>query len=277
MSDKQQEAIASLKLLACLAKADGKLHSEEKKILTQAWQKVQALVTLPEDLTLASILTEESQIDEILPNIVTPKTQIILHEAAYTIAKIDGITPAERKILDKIEVSFQLPEQDSSEDNNSLVENIQSPDDLLEAIASQLVSVKKIRDLIIDYAIGISILGFNPFPAINLVTNTIACGLIWKMTRDIGAKYGYPKGQDAIATIGYIFGGLIALAGAIASWTIVSFIALFVPAIEGFATTSSLFTLTLIIGQATNLYYLSSRQLNTAALRQAFLQAQQKK
>ena len=41
-----QEAIASLKLLACMAKADGKLHPEEKKILTEAWQKAQQLSTL---------------------------------------------------------------------------------------------------------------------------------------------------------------------------------------------------------------------------------------
>ncbi len=275
MSDKQQEAIASLKLLACLAKADGKQHSEEKKILTQAWQKIQTLVTLPEDLTLATILAEDIQIDEILPNIVTRKTQILLHEAAYAIAEIDGITPREKIILDKIETSFKLPKRDSLADNNSLVDNIQSPDDLIEAIASQIVSLKEVRDLILDYAIGISILGFNPFPSINLVTNTIACGLIWKMIRDIGAKYGYPQGQDAIAIIGCIFGGFGALAAALASWTTLSFVSLFVPVIGKFTTTSFLFTLTWAVGQTTNQYYLSSRQLNATALKQAFLRAQQ--
>ena len=76
MTFRQQEAIACLQLLACLAKADGKLHSEEKKILTQAWQKVQALVTLPEELTLDTILAEDIQIDKVLPQIVNIKTQI---------------------------------------------------------------------------------------------------------------------------------------------------------------------------------------------------------
>ena len=41
---KPQEAIAGIKLLVCLAKADGKLHPEEQKILTEAWQKAQILV-----------------------------------------------------------------------------------------------------------------------------------------------------------------------------------------------------------------------------------------
>ena len=173
-----KEAIACLQLLACLAKADGKLYPEEKKILTKAWQKIQALVTLPEKLTLETILAEDIQIDKVLPQIITRNTQIILYEAAYVLAKINGIAPTQRIILDKIEASFKLPESEYLEGNKFLAENIQSSDELIEAIAGQLVSVKEVRDLILDYAIGVSILGFNPLPGINLVTNTIACGLI---------------------------------------------------------------------------------------------------
>ena len=275
MSNQQDEAIACLKLLACLAKADGKVHPQEKKILTQAWQKVQALVTIPEDITLETILAEDIEIEKVLSQIVTRKTQIVLHEAAYVLAEINGIAPSERIILDKIEAGFNLPEPDSLAEKKSLVKNIESPDELIEAIAAQLVSVREVRDLILDYAIGISILGFNPFPGINLVTNTIACGLILKMISDVGKKYGYPKGQDAIAIIGSIFGGFGALAAAIASWSTVAFFGLFVPVLGEFATTSFLFTLTWAVGQATNQFYLSGRQLNAAALKQAFVQAQQ--
>ncbi len=56
-----KEAIAGLQLLACLAKADGKLHPEEKKILTEAWHKVQQLSTLPEDVTIESIFAERAR------------------------------------------------------------------------------------------------------------------------------------------------------------------------------------------------------------------------
>ena len=270
-----KEAIACLQLLACLAKADGKLYPEEKKILTKAWQKIQALVTLPEALTLETILVEDIQIDKVLPQIITRNTQIILYEAAYVLAKINGIAPTQRIILDKIEARFKLPESEYLEGNKFLAENIQSSDELIEAIAGQLVSVKEVRDLILDYAIGVSILGFNPLPGINLVTNTIACGLILKMIQDVGRKYGYPKGQDAIAIIGSIFGGFGALAAAIVSWSTASFFGLFVPVIGEFATASFLFTLTWAVGQATNQFYLSGRKLNAAALKQAFLQAQQ--
>ena len=95
------------------------------------------------------------------------------------------------------------------------------------------------------------------------------------MIQDVGRKYGYPKGQDAIAIIGSIFGGFGALAAAIASWTTISFIGLFVPIVGEFAAASFLFTLTWAVGQATHQFYLSGRQLNATALKQAFLQAQQ--
>ena len=270
-----QEAIAGLKLLVCLAKADGKMHPEETKILTEAWKKAQQLSTLPEDITIESILAEDIQIEEILPKIVTPKVQSVLYKTAYVIAKIDGIIPEQRIILNKIAANFQLESQDSIMNDDSLREiAIQSPHDLIEAIAAQLVSVKEVRDLILDYAIGIAIFGFNPIPGINIVTDTIALGLILKMIRDIGSKWGYPKGQDAFSIIGSIFGGFGALLTAIASWAAISLVGIYIPVIGEFATASFFFTLTWAIGQATNQFYLSGRQLNAAALKQAFIQAQ---
>ena len=271
-----QEAIAGLKLLVCLAKADGKIEPQERQILTEAWQKAQQLSTLPEDVTIESILSEEISVEAVLPEIVTPRIQGVFYQTAYAMAEINGINAEQRIILDKIAASFPSLEQDSLQKNDSLTAlAVESPHDFIEAIASQLVSVKEVRDLILDYAIGVSILGFNPLPGINLITDTIACGLIFKMIRDIGKKWGYPKEQDAIAIIGSIFGGFGALLASSASWATISFIGLYVPIVGEFAAASFFFTLTWAIGQATNQFYLSGRQLNAAALKQAFLKAQQ--
>lgn len=270
-----EEAIASLKLLVCLAKADGKIYPKEEQILTEAWQKVQKLSDMPKNTTLDSILAEDITIESILPQITTPNTQKVLYKTAYLLAEIDGVAPAQQSVLDKIEASFKLLDRNSLVDNRSLAElAVTSPHDFMEAIASQLLPVKEVRDLILDYAIGIAILGFNPFPGANLITDTIAFGLILKMISDIGKKWGYPKGQDVIAIIGSIFGGCGALAAALTSWATISFVGIYVPIIGEFAATSFFFTLTWAIGQATNQFYLSGRQLNAADLKQAFLQAQ---
>lgn len=226
-------------------------------------------------MTIESILAEDIQVETLLSEIVTPKTQTLLYEAAFVVAAIDGIAPEQAIILNKIKASFSIEDQDSLEQHHSLAElAVQAPQDFLEAITAQLVSVKEMRNLILDYAIGIAILGFNPFPGINLVTNTIAGVLIIKMIRDIGSKWGYPKGQDAIAIIGSIFGGFGAFLAAITSWATISFAGLYLPFIGEFAVASFLFTLTWAIGQATNQFYLSGRQLDAAALKRAFLQAQ---
>ena len=57
-------------------------------------------------------------------------------KVAYILAEIDGIVPAERIILDKIESSFQSLDRDSLVENDSLAElAVKAPHDFIEAIA----------------------------------------------------------------------------------------------------------------------------------------------
>ena len=147
----------------------------------------------------------------------------------------------------------------------------------MEAIARapNLVEInKEIRDLIIDYAIGAAILGLNPLPGTMTVTLLAASVLLLKMMRDIGAKWGYPKGQDALAIGGNLFGGLGSFWVAFMAWVSMYGLGLFVPFVGGFALASSLFALTWRVGQATHLYYASGRQMDAAELRQVFQNSQ---
>lgn len=134
---------------------------------------------------------------------------------------------------------------------------------------------QEIRELIIDYAIGTAILGLNPLPGSLTVTLLVASGLLLKMMRDIGARWGFPKGQDALAIGGNLFGGLGAFWVAFMAWVSMYGLGLFVPFVGSFAVASALFALTWRVGQATHLYYASGRQMDAAELRQAFDDAQQ--
>ncbi|MCC3406057.1 MAG: hypothetical protein JGK17_10775 [Microcoleus sp. PH2017_10_PVI_O_A] len=143
----------------------------------------------------------------------------------------------------------------------------------MEAIARSpnLVEInQEIRDLIIDYAIGAAILGFNPLPGTMTVTLLVASVLLLKMMQDIGAKWGYPKGQDALAIGGNLFGGLGSFWVAFMAWVSMYGLGLFVPFVGGFALASSLFALTWRVGQATHLYYASGRQMDAAELKRVF-------
>lgn len=142
-------------------------------------------------------------------------------------------------------------------------ENLSKQTADIETIAPKphLIEInKEIRDLIIDYAIGAAILGLNPLPGTLTVTLLAASVLLLKMMRDIGSRWGYPKGQDLLAIGGNFFGGFGSFWIAFMAWISMYVTGLFVPFVGSFAVALSLFALTWRIGQATHLYYVSGFQ-----------------
>ncbi len=142
-------------------------------------------------------------------------------------------------------------------------ENLPIASAKMEAIAREpnIVDLnQEIRKLIIDYAIGAAILGLNPMPGSLTVTLLATSVLLLKMMRDIGTKWGYPKGQDVLAIGGNLLGGLGSFWVGFMAWISMYVAGLFVPFVGGFAVASSLFVLTWRVGQATHLYYASGSQ-----------------
>jgi uncharacterized protein (DUF697 family) len=119
----------------------------------------------------------------------------------------------------------------------------------------------KVRSMILDYAMGAALLGLNPIRGTLTITLLIVAALIIKMIIDIGSKWGYAKGQDPLAIIGYIFGFLGAFALALMAWVTMLCFGLFVfaPLFSGFAKSAAFFTLTWTLGQVTNQFYASGR------------------
>jgi hypothetical protein len=111
------------------------------------------------------------------------------------------------------------------------------------------------RSLTLDYALGAAILGLNPFPNLLTVTLICACGLVLVMIRHIGKKWEFVQGQNGFAIAGNLFGGLGALAMAFMAWLTLTAIGFFVPIVDRFAISAALFTLTWMMGLATNQYY----------------------
>lgn len=294
MSTNQQEALASLKVLAYMAKADGELQQEEQIAFADAFKQLQPP---PEGITVESLLAVDEPIDQVLEQITSPIAQVAVYEAAYTMAKIGGTTPDEQQLLDKIRATFNLEETQLQESipaeqlqeipqpdqveavvdtlQQTSVEQLQevSQPDKVEPVTDKAKPTKEIQSLILDYSIVAAILGLNPFPGLNLITTLVAYVLTLKMMRDIGAWWGYPKGQDTRAIVRNIFGGIGAFAAAYTAWATVSTIKLFVPFVGSVANASFLFTLTWAMGQATNQFYASGRQMDAAALQKVFREA----
>lgn len=119
---------------------------------------------------------------------------------------------------------------------------------------------RKIRNLILDYAMGAAIIGLNPVRGTLTLTLLVVGVLIVKMIWDIGYLWSYTKGQDPLAIAGNLFGFLGAFALAFMAWVTMFCFGLFVPLFWGFAISAALFTLTWTLGQVTNQFYASGSQ-----------------
>lgn len=111
------------------------------------------------------------------------------------------------------------------------------------------------RNLVLDYALGISIVGLLPISGFMTVKLLITLGLIGKMIWDLGVKWGFSGSQDILAIFGLVFGYLGAFAMALMAWLIFVAIGLFMPYIGGFKIAATLFTLTWMLGQATHQFF----------------------
>jgi predicted lipase len=115
------------------------------------------------------------------------------------------------------------------------------------------------RALVFEYALIAAILGLNPFPHFFSFSLILLGILNIKLMRDIGRKWGYPKGQDILAIAGNLFGGLGALLMAGLAWGTLIVAAIYFPVLATFALAAGYATFTWIVGQATDHFYATGK------------------
>ena len=142
--------------------------------------------------------------------------------------------------------------QDQPEDNSRL-----SAADLAHLRQKR----RRIRGVILDYALGIAILGFNPWEGFLSWTLLIATIAILKMLRDLANLWGFARGQDLLAIVGTFLGAISTIWLSLMVWGTIFVMSIYLPIPRGFALASGLFTLTWGLGQATNQYYASGWHL----------------
>lgn len=116
------------------------------------------------------------------------------------------------------------------------------------------------RDLVLDYALGISILGLIPIPRLFTLKLLFALGLNLKMIADIRKLWRGSRGQDFLAIAGVFFGILGALAMSFTAWLTFCGLGVFLPYLRGLAFSAALFSVSWGIGQTLNQFYDSGRE-----------------
>lgn len=115
------------------------------------------------------------------------------------------------------------------------------------------------RQIALDYALGVSILGLIPISGLITLKLLIAILLILKMNWDISVKWKFVKGQDFLAIAGYIFGIIGGLTMGLMAWLTILAIGVFIPYMGSLSLASALFTTTWMLGQATNQFYATAK------------------
>ena len=118
----------------------------------------------------------------------------------------------------------------------------------------------QVRSLIFNYCLAAAILGCIPlWPWITELSLLVLFFLNIKMIRDVGAYWGYGKGQSLLTILLTLFGIIGAFAMALMAFMAVYVIGLlWLPIVLGWANIAAYFEFTLVLGLVANEFYLGS-------------------
>lgn len=132
----------------------------------------------------------------------------------------------------------------------------QNPDSSLGKHFSLSQRYRLIQDMIVDYAIGLAILGLNPFGSLLTATLIVAAAILIKMIWDIAKRWHFPVVRNPITIGGGMMNVLGALAIALLAWLTFIFLGALVPLIDRFALSAALMAGTWTLGAAANQFFL---------------------
>ena len=147
MAITETEAVAGLRILVAIAKADGTIHDEERAALSAALDGVKPRTGTPVD----SLLAETVNIEQELGAILGSQARDDIYQSAYGMAHADGTCSKEEQLLlDQIKKTWEIPEKQATfvarlfaeTKDTVLPSNIQPIDDAAKR-ASKEIHVRK--------------------------------------------------------------------------------------------------------------------------------------
>lgn len=252
-----KEGTACLRALVVVAKADGKISAEERAALQAAF------AALPDATDLETFLEETANLDDVLAEITSPVAREQLWQSAFGMIHADGTaTVEERRLVDKIRMTFQIDEAKASATKRLLDEAKETllPSSI-QPIEDPLRRQQEIDQDVLKYSVLSAVLGAFPVPGVAIATDLAVVALQLKLVRDIGQYWGHKVDKDAakslLAGLGLGTGARIA----------VSNLAKLVPVWGSAFGATTAFATTWALGKIANRYFEGGQKTEIAELK----------
>ncbi|MBX3193343.1 MAG: TerB family tellurite resistance protein [Labilithrix sp.] len=198
----ENEALASLRILVAVARADGTVHHDERKSLAAALESLE----LPGGTTVDGLLSAEVDVDAQLRELVSAEAREQIFRSAWFMAYADGAcTKEEEELLEKIAaVSKPTPDQRAALER-MFVGRAKGGDAPLAIakIDDPARRTQEVKRRALRYAVLTAALGAFPIPGLAIATDLAVVAVQLKMIRDVGGLWGHVVDMQAAKSILY--------------------------------------------------------------------------
>jgi uncharacterized protein (DUF697 family)/tellurite resistance protein len=202
MSIAENEALASLRILVAVARADGTIHNDERKSLAAALESLE----LPGGMTVEKLLAEEVDVTAQLRELKSPEAREQIYRSAYFMAYADGsCTKEEEALLAQVAVATDTTAETRTSLERIFVGRAKGGEIVtkVRAIEDSYKRATEIESRITRYSVLSAALGAFPIPGLAIATDLGVIALQLKMISDIGAFWGHRIDRQAAKSLLY--------------------------------------------------------------------------
>ena len=190
MSLSEQEAVALLHVIVAVAKADGRLAADERKLIEAGLAEAK----LDKVIDAKALFDDDFELGDHLPRLASPEARDDAYRSAFSVAYADGdCSPTERALIDALREKLQISTDRDAELRRLFT--VLAGDGAGEKppvtfIADPGERNEAIRKATRQCALVSAVLGAFPIPGLALVTDLAVIALQVNLVRDIAALSG---------------------------------------------------------------------------------------
>jgi uncharacterized protein (DUF697 family) len=265
MAIHEKEALAGLKLLVAVAKADGSLTTEERTVLEESL----AGAKLEGGITAQNLLDGNYDVETVAKDVTSQEGRDAAFSACFAVAYANRTClPQEQVVLDRIGKAWAVPE----EKKNLLGRILKETRETAWFTSVEPSTDPKKREAEVDgdilkYSVLSAVLGLNPIPVASIATDVAVVGLQAKMFSDIGRHWGRETSRDSVRQV--IAGVGVGTGARLATNNFLKFI----PGVGSAYAATTNFVSTWALGKVANQYWESGGKADVKMLRETFMKA----